>query len=171
MLKDADRIFNNLYGLADTGLDGARGLGDWDGTKALIGKGRQWIIDEVKESGLRGRGGAGFYTAMKWSFMPKEVTRPHYLVVNADEGEPGTCKDREILRNEPHKLIEGALLKMDRVGHAGLLRMVPRQTERSATDVGTQNPLGNLWQNQVMGLLAGLLPAAGVNCGPCFGRE
>ena len=74
-------------------------------------KGREQIIEDVKGSGLRGRGGAGFSTGMKWSFMPKEIgDRPHYLVINADEGEPGTCKDREILRNEPHKLIEGCLI-------------------------------------------------------------
>ncbi|MDP6787211.1 MAG: NADH-quinone oxidoreductase subunit NuoF [Rhodospirillales bacterium] len=111
MLRDQDRIFNNIYGLKDSSLKGARALGDWDGTRALIDKGREWIVDEVKTSGLRGRGGAGFSAGMKWSFMPKESDgRPHFLVVNADEGEPGTCKDREILRNEPHKLIEGALL-------------------------------------------------------------
>ena len=69
------------------------------------------VRKSVLDSGLRGRGGAGFGTGMKWSFMPKEVTeRPQYLVINADEGEPGTCKDREIMRNEPHKLIEGALV-------------------------------------------------------------
>ncbi|HJO97693.1 MAG: NADH-quinone oxidoreductase subunit NuoF [Rhodospirillales bacterium] len=111
MLRDQDRIFNNIYGLKDTSLKGAQALGDWDGTAALLKKGREWIVDEVKASGLRGRGGAGFSAGMKWSFMPKEsADRPHFLVVNADEGEPGTCKDREILRNEPHKLIEGALL-------------------------------------------------------------
>ena len=111
MLCDQDRIFNNIYGLKDTSLKGARALGDWDGTRALLEKGREWIIDEVKTSGLRGRGGAGFSAGMKWSFMPKESDgRPHFLVINADEGEPGTCKDREILRNEPHKLVEGALL-------------------------------------------------------------
>ena len=111
MLHDRDRIFNNLYGLGDTSLKGARALGDWDGTRALIKKGRDWITEEVKTSGLRGRGGAGFSAGMKWSFMPKESDgRPHFLVINADEGEPGTCKDREILRNEPHKLIEGTLL-------------------------------------------------------------
>ncbi len=71
----------------------------------------------MKKSGLRGRGGAGFSTAMKWSFMPKEIgERPHYLVINADEGEPGTCKDREILRNDPHKLIEGALVASFAIG-------------------------------------------------------
>jgi NADH-quinone oxidoreductase subunit F len=111
MLRDQDRIFTNIYGFAPSSLDQARARGDWDGTRALIERGREAITEEVKKSGLRGRGGAGFSTAMKWSFMPKEHKgRPHYLVVNADEGEPGTCKDREILRHEPHKLIEGCLL-------------------------------------------------------------
>ena len=111
MLQDKDRIFTNLYGLHDPGLAGARARGDWDGTKAIIEKGRDWIIEEMKSSGLRGRGGAGFPSGLKWSFMPKEVgDRPHYLVVNADESEPGTCKDRDILRHDPHKLVEGCLL-------------------------------------------------------------
>ena len=110
MLADRDRIFSNLYGQSDWRLDGARRRGDWDGTKELILKGRDWIVEQVKESGLRGRGGAGFPTGLKWSFMPKESDRPTYLVVNADESEPGTCKDRDILRNEPHKLVEGCLL-------------------------------------------------------------
>ena len=117
MLKDTDRIFQNIYGLKDTSLAGARAIGDWDGTAELIGKGREWIVDEIKSSGLRGRGGAGFGTGMKWSFMPKETGgRPVFLVINADEGEPGTCKDREILRNEPHKLVEGALLASVGIG-------------------------------------------------------
>ncbi|MGO1079113.1 NADH-quinone oxidoreductase subunit NuoF [Inquilinus sp. CA228] len=112
MLRDEDRIFTNLYGWDDWGLDGARRRGIWSDTKALVDLGRDKIIDEVKTSGLRGRGGAGFPTGMKWSFMPKESKdgRPSYLVINADESEPGTCKDREILRFDPHRLIEGALL-------------------------------------------------------------
>ncbi len=111
MLHDSDRIFTNLYGLSDWRLRGARKRGDWDGTRELLSQGRNWIIEEIKKSGLRGRGGAGFPAGMKWSFMPKESDgRPHYLVVNADEGEPGTCKDREIIRHDPHKLVEGALL-------------------------------------------------------------
>ena len=111
MLGDKDRIFTNLYGVHPFGLAGARARGDWDGTKALLDRGRDWIIEEMKTSGLRGRGGAGFPTGLKWSFMPKEIgVRPHYLVVNADEGEPGTCKDRDILRHDPHKLVEGCLL-------------------------------------------------------------
>ncbi len=64
----------------------------------------------MKASGLRGRGGAGFPTGLKWQFMPKADARPSYLVINADESEPGSCKDREIMRNDPHLLIEGALL-------------------------------------------------------------
>jgi NADH-quinone oxidoreductase subunit F len=111
MLDDKDRIFRNLYGLEDWGLEGARARGAWDGTKGLIEKGRDWIVNEMKASGLRGRGGAGFPTGLKWSFMPKQSDdRPHYLVVNADESEPGTCKDREIMRHDPHLLVEGCLL-------------------------------------------------------------
>ncbi len=111
MLQDKDRVFTNLYGLHDWSLAGARSRGDWDNTADIIKKGRDWIISEMKASGLRGRGGAGFPTGLKWSFMPKEVgARPHYLVVNADESEPGTCKDRDILRHDPHKLVEGCLL-------------------------------------------------------------
>ena len=111
MLADKDRIFKNLYGLHDAGLKGARARGAWDGTKAILERGRDKIIDEVKASGLRGRGGAGFPTGLKWSFMPKKPgERPHYLVVNADESEPGTCKDREVMRHDPHLLIEGCLI-------------------------------------------------------------
>lgn len=113
MLQDKNRIFTNLHGFQDAGLEAARGRGDWRETGALLEKGRKWIVDEIKESGLRGRGGAGFPTGLKWSFMPPDPTAeqpPHYLVVNADESEPGTCKDRDILRHEPHKLIEGCLL-------------------------------------------------------------
>ncbi len=111
MLHDQDRIFTNIYGFNDPFLAGARSRGDWDGTKDILAKGREWIVEEIKNSGLRGRGGAGFGTGLKWSFMPKESDgRPHYLVVNADEGEPGTCKDREIMRHDPHKLVEGCLV-------------------------------------------------------------
>src|SRR6516164_5295876 len=112
MLADKDRIFRNLYGQHDWGLKGARARGAWDGTKEILAKGRDAIIEEIKASGLRGRGGAGFATGLKWSFMPKEPNpaRPGFLVINADESEPGSCKDREIIRHDPHKLIEGALV-------------------------------------------------------------
>jgi NADH-quinone oxidoreductase subunit F len=111
MLQDKDRIFTNIYGLKDKSLKGAMSRGHWDGTKQILEKGRDWIINEMKASGLRGRGGAGFPTGLKWSFMPKENDgRPHYLVVNADESEPGTCKDRDIMRHDPHTLIEGCVI-------------------------------------------------------------
>ena len=124
MLEDKDRIFTNLYGFGDRGLKGARARGNWDGTKAILDKGRDWIITEMKASGLRGRGGAGFPTGLKWSFMPKSVDpkRPHYLTINADESEPGTCKDREIMRNDPHTLVEGALIASFAMGaHASYI--------------------------------------------------
>ena len=111
MLADKDRIFTNLYGQHDWRLAAARKRGDWDGTAEIIARGRDAIIEEIKTSGLRGRGGAGFPTGMKWSFMPKSGDgRPSYLVINADESEPGTCKDRDIMRHDPQKLIEGALI-------------------------------------------------------------
>jgi NADH-quinone oxidoreductase subunit F len=111
MLQDRDRIFRNLYGTHDWRLAGARARGIWDNTKALLERGRDAIVDEIKKSDLRGRGGAGFPTGLKWSFMPKQSDgRPAYLVVNADESEPGTCKDRDILRFDPHMLIEGCLV-------------------------------------------------------------
>jgi NADH-quinone oxidoreductase subunit F len=111
MLSDRDRIFTNLYGQHDWRLGGARARGDWDATATILARGRDALVDEAKASGLRGRGGAGFPTGVKWSFMPKQSDgRPGYLVVNADESEPGTCKDRDILRNDPHKLLEGSLI-------------------------------------------------------------
>ena len=111
MLQDQDRIFTNIYGMHDRSLKGAMARGHWDGTADSLAKGRDWIVDEMKKSGLRGRGGAGFPTGMKWSFMPKVSDgRPAYLVINADESEPATCKDREIMRHDPHTLVEGALI-------------------------------------------------------------
>ena len=111
-LADKDRIFTNVYGFQSAYLQAARQRGDWDNTKGLFEIGQDTIIDRIKASGLRGRGGAGFPTGMKWGFMPKEPKpgKPNFLVINADESEPGCCKDREIIRHDPHKLIEGALI-------------------------------------------------------------
>merc|ERR1711990_621041 len=110
-MADADRIFTNIYGRHDWRRKGAMQRGQWYKTKEIVEKGGKWIIDEIKASGLRGRGGAGFPSGLKWSFMNKpDDGRPKYLVVNADEGEPGTCKDREIMRHDPHTLVEGCLV-------------------------------------------------------------
>ena len=108
-------------------LKGARARGDWDGTKAILAKGRDAIVEEMKASGLRGRGGAGFPTGLKWSFMPKQADRPCYLVVNADESEPGTCKDRDIIRHDPHKLVEGCLVACFAMGAHASLHLHPRR--------------------------------------------
>ncbi len=117
MLKDKDRIFKNLYGTLGAGLKDAQKRGDWDDTKKYVTKGSSWIIEEIKKSGLRGRGGAGFPTATKWGFVPKPTKeKPAYLVVNADESEPGTCKDRDILRHEPHKVLEGSVITASVIG-------------------------------------------------------
>jgi len=123
MLKDDDRIYTNLYGQKDWRLAGAKARGDWSGITEILARGRDVVVEEVKASGMRGRGGAGFPTGMKWSFMPKQSDgRPSYLVVNADESEPGTCKDRDIIRHEPHKLVEGCLIAGFAMGaHTGFI--------------------------------------------------
>ncbi|EDW08385.2 NADH dehydrogenase [ubiquinone] flavoprotein 1, mitochondrial [Drosophila mojavensis] len=109
-LVDCDRIFQNLYGRHDWRLQGARKRGDWHRTADLIKMGPDWIMGEVKRSGLRGRGGSGYYAGLKWEYLRKVQAKGKVLIVNCAEGEPGTCKDREILRHEPHKIIEGCLL-------------------------------------------------------------
>jgi len=119
-LKDSDRIYQNLYNDSDPFLAGAKKRGDWNNTKAILEKGAQFAINELKTSGLRGRGGAGFPTGLKYSFINQNDNKPHFLVVNSDESEPQTCKDRDILRHEPHKLIEGALIAGKTIGaHKG----------------------------------------------------
>ena len=111
IIVDENTVFKNLYGFEGKDIESAKKRGSWQGVAEILAKGQDWIIEEVKKSGLRGRGGAGFSAGMKWSFMPKTrpADAPAYLVVNADESEPGTCKDRDILRNDPHVLVEGIL--------------------------------------------------------------
>ena len=133
MLSDKDRIFTNIYGIHDPGLAGAMARGSWDGTKQIIELGHDEIIERIKASGLRGRGGAGFPTGLKWSFMPKNDERPSYLVVNADESEPGSCKDREICRHDPHHLVEGC---------ARLLRLFSWRVHSRARSLPTRRRRG-----------------------------
>jgi NADH-quinone oxidoreductase subunit F len=154
MLDDRDRIFTNLYGFHDWRLAAARGRGDWDRTADLLKLGRNGIVQAVKDSGLRGRGGAGFPTGLKWSFMPpddKRDGRPHYLVVNADESEPGTCKDRDIIRHDPHKLVEGSLVAGFAMGcNAGYIYIrgeFYREAERLEAAVAEAYDVGLLGKN------------------------
>ncbi len=155
MLEDKDRIFRNLYGFQDWRLEGARARGAWSNTKALIEKGHDWILNEVKTSGLRGRGGAGFPTGLKWSFMPKNDPRPSYLVVNADESEPGSCKDREIIRHDPHLLIEGILLSSFAIrAHTAFIYIrgeFVREREHLQTAVDEANAAKLIGKNNVNG--------------------
>ncbi len=117
LLADKDRIFTNLYGRQDRGLEAAMRRGAWNGVDLMVAEGPDWIIEQIKASGLRGRGGGGFNTGQKWSLMPKpDGQRPHYLIVNADESEPGACKDRQFIGNDPHLLIEGAFLASYAIG-------------------------------------------------------
>jgi len=116
MIKKENLIFTNLYGDLDPSLSSSMKRGDWKNTLKILKRSKQEIINKIKDSGLRGRGGAGFSTGMKWDFMPKDSNRQHYLVINADEGEPGTCKDRDIIRNEPHNLLEGCVISGYAIG-------------------------------------------------------
>ena len=150
MLKEQDRIFHNLYGLKGSGLKVAKKLGDWNQVEKIILNGKDWIIKQVKDSGLRGRGGAGFPTGLKWSFMPPKTDyKPNYLVVNADESEPGTCKDREIIRNEPFKLLEGVLyasLAMD--VHTAYIYI---RGEFYNEYINLQNAINECYENNLLG--------------------
>ncbi len=128
--------------LHDPFLKGARARGDWDNTKAILERGRDAIVQEMKDSGLRGRGGAGFPTGLKWSFMPKQSDRPCYLVVNADESEPGTCKDRDIIRHDPHKLVEGCLVAGFAMGACAAYIYIRGEFYNEAVDAAARDRRG-----------------------------
>ena len=116
-LKDEDKVFGNLDGSGDWSLKGYKKRRGYVGYKKVMKMPRTKIIDTIKASALRGRGGAGFPTGLKWSFMPEpSADKPNYLVCNADEGEPGTCKDRDILRYDPHTLVEGMAIGCKALG-------------------------------------------------------
>ncbi len=152
-ISDKDRIFTNVYGFQGADLKAAQARGDWDKTADLMKLGQDRIIEEVKASGLRGRGGAGFPTGLKWSFMPKEPQpgKPNFLVVNADESEPGSCKDREIIRHDPHKLIEGSLIAgfamRARAGYIYIRGEFIRETEALEKAVAEAYAAGLLGKN------------------------
>ena len=90
--------------------------GGYQAMKTALGMTPDAIVDSVKKSGLRGRGGAGFPTGLKWSFVPKDNPKPKYLCVNADESEPGTFKDHVLLERNPHLLFEGCVIACRAIG-------------------------------------------------------
>ncbi len=111
------RLLSEHFGdLEARTVEGWKARGGYEGLARALEIGRERVVEEVKTSGLRGRGGAGFPTGLKWSFMPKDQTRPHYLLCNADESEPGTFKDRELIRWTPHQLLEGCLIGAYAIG-------------------------------------------------------
>ena len=108
---DEVRLLSEYFGDPEARtLEGWRRRGGYRAWEKALGMDPAQIVEEVKKSGLRGRGGAGFPTGVKWSFMPQKPTKPHYLLCNADESEPGTFKDRELIRWTPHQVLEGCLL-------------------------------------------------------------
>lgn len=107
---DEVKIVSKRFGMGAAEIDKYIELGGYESAKKCIAQGPDWIINEMKASNLRGRGGAGFPTGMKWSFVPKESAKPKYILVNGDESEPGTCKDHLIFLHDPHSVIEGATI-------------------------------------------------------------
>jgi NADH-quinone oxidoreductase subunit F len=133
---------------ADT-MDGYLRSGGYEALKTAVGTEPADLIEMVKASGLRGRGGAGFPTGMKWDFIPKGGDRPVYVVVNADEGEPGTFKDRELMERDPHQLLEGIAITAHAVGcrtafiyMRGEFLFAARQIERALAEAYDQGFLG-----------------------------
>jgi NADH:ubiquinone oxidoreductase subunit F (NADH-binding) len=123
MLADKDRIFKNLYGQRDWGLEGARARGAWDGTKAILERGRDGVINECKASGQRGRGGAGFPTGRKLHAVASGRDVP-VVIANGTEGEPASAKDKVLLAREPHLVLDGAVLAAGMVGTRQVIAVV-----------------------------------------------
>src|SRR5881275_3407602 len=113
---DEVRVVSRRFGQGATDINRYLELDGYKAVQKALAMEPDAIINEVKNSGLRGRGGAGFNTGMKWSFVPKESPKPKYVLCNGDESEPGTCKDRLILEHDPHAVIEGAMIAALAVG-------------------------------------------------------
>jgi NADH-quinone oxidoreductase subunit F len=107
---DEVKIVTRRFGQGAAEIDRYIELGGYAAAKKCLEQGPEWIVNEMKASGLRGRGGAGFPTGMKWSFVPKQSEKPKYVLVNGDESEPGTCKDHLIFLHDPHSVIEGTII-------------------------------------------------------------
>src|SRR5271165_3484947 len=104
------KIVSKRFGMGAANIDKYIELGGYQSAKKCLDQGPAWIIDEMKASNLRGRGGAGFPAGMKWSFVPKQSPKPKYVLINGDESEPGTCKDHLIFLHDPHAVIEGTII-------------------------------------------------------------
>src|SRR6202158_3236889 len=119
---DEVKVISKRFGQGAANLDRYLELDGYKALQKALELGADGIINEVKASNLRGRGGAGFPTGMKWSFVPKESAKPKYVLCNGDESEPGTCKDRLIFEHDPHTVIEGIVIAGRAVGsHQGYI--------------------------------------------------
>src|ERR1700723_151865 len=146
---DEVKIVSRRFGLGATDIDKYVELDGYKAVQEAIAKGPEWIINEMKASGLRGRGGAGFPTGMKWSFVPKQSEKPKYVLVNGDESEPGTCKDHLIFLHDPHSIIEGTMIaglaigaKMGFIYLRGEYRYLLKIMEKAVADAYAKGFLG-----------------------------
>jgi NADH-quinone oxidoreductase subunit F len=146
---DEVKIVSRRFGMGATSIDRYLELGGYQAVKKCLAQGPGWIIEEMKTSGLRGRGGAGFSAGMKWSFVPRQSAKPKYILVNGDESEPGTCKDHLIFLHDPHAVIEGAIIaglavgaRMGFIYLRGEYRYLLEITERAVADAYDRGFLG-----------------------------
>src|SRR5450631_3959260 len=146
---DEVKVVSKHFGMGAAAIDRYIELGGYEAVKQCLAQGADWIINEMKASGLRGRGGAGFPTGMKWSFVPKQSAKPKYVLVNGDESEPGTCKDHLIFLHDPHSVIEGVIIaglaigaKMGFIYLRGEYRYLLKIMERAIADAYERGFLG-----------------------------
>ena len=146
---DEIKVISRRFGQGATNIDKYLELDGYKAVQMAIAQGPEWIINTMKASGLRGRGGAGFPTGMKWSFVPKVSEKPKYVLVNGDESEPGTCKDHVIFREDPHAVIEGTMIaglaigaKMGFIYLRGEYRYLLKIMEKAVADAYAKGFLG-----------------------------
>src|SRR5579884_4383418 len=146
---DEVKVISKRFGQGATNIDRYVELDGYKAVRKALGMQPDAIINEVKNSGLRGRGGAGFNTGMKWSFVPKQSPKPKYVLVNGDESEPGTCKDHVIFLEDPHSVIEGTMIaglaigaKMGFIYLRGEYRYLLNIVEKAVADAYAKGFLG-----------------------------
>ena len=146
---DEVKIVSKRFGKGAAKIDKYIELGGYESAKKCLAQGPDWIIEEMKASNLRGRGGAGFPAGMKWSFVPRQSDKPKYVLVNGDESEPGTCKDHLIFLHDPHAVIEGTIIaglaigaKMGFIYLRGEYRYLLEIMEKAVADAYARGFLG-----------------------------
>src|SRR5256885_11238752 len=139
---DEVRVISKRFGQGATDIDRYLQLDGYKAVQKALGMQPDVIINEVKNSGLRGRGGAGFNTGLKWSFVPKTSAKPKYILCNGDESEPGTCKDRLIFEHDPHSVIEGAMIAGLAVGAQSAYIYIPGEDPHLLAAIHNANSAG-----------------------------